>query len=354
MDNQKNIAYNKILILNLGGLGDLLLATPALRSLKERYPKSEVSLLIVPRTYELAKDLPYLSAIFLFNKRFSFPALWQNLRLFLKLRRMRFDLLLNMRTLVSARSAFLIRLMLLAIRPGIKAGRDTNGRGKFFDIRVPETDGDSGYEMDYNNQLVEYLKAEVSDKRIDFQIRESEVKKIEQVLKSQGLSAGELLIGMHLGGNPSHRWPIKNFIGLKKELERRLPCKFVLTADAEETGLAAEFIKADSEKIINFSGRLNLKELGALIQRCDVYITNDTAPMHIAAVMKTPLIALFGAGYLKGFDPRNISENATVLDKKIECSPCNKIVCARLKCMEAISVEEVLAAVLAALKTKTP
>ena len=91
-------------------------------------------------------------------------------------------------------------------------------------------------------------------------------------------------------------------------------------------------------------------KLTALIKIAGLFITNDTGPMHIAAALGTPLVAIFGPGYLDRFDPRHISDKAKVLYKKSDCAPCDKFRCSLQKCLSAIYPEEVAEAGLSLLK----
>lgn len=69
------------------------------------------------------------------------------------------------------------------------------------------------------------------------------------------------------------------------------------------------------------SGKTSIMQLAALIKRCSVFVTNDTGAMHLAAILKVPLIAIFAGGHIRRFDPRNISENARVIRANLDCSP---------------------------------
>lgn len=357
MDNKENINYNKILIINLGGIGDILLSTPALKALRNFYPQSNISLLVVPRVYDLVKDLPYINDIFVFHFRFKnksfLLALFKDLNALLILRRKQFDLAVNMRTLVSKGSALKIKFLLDIIRPKLKAGRDTQGKGIFFDIKIPETDVGQKYEMDYDIETVRSLGIDVQDKSIDFKIDEEDFKKINQILEKEGIGPSDILICVHPGGKPSHRWPIKNFAEVINEISKKIVCKFVITGEKDEVDLGHELMKTTDKRLINFIGQLDLKELGAAIRRCSLYISNDTAPIHIAALLKTPLLAIFGGGDLTRFDPRHISDKTIVLYKKQDCAPCNRTNCDSIKCLKAISPEEVVQAALNLLKAHT-
>ncbi|MCM8763264.1 MAG: glycosyltransferase family 9 protein [Candidatus Omnitrophica bacterium] len=342
MDN-KEINYKKILVINLGGIGDLLLSTPALRALKNKFSDAKISLLVVPRAYELVKDFAFIDEVFIFHK--TLRKIFKNFKVLFDLRKEHFDLAINMRTLVSKRSAREIKFLLDFIRPKIKAGRDTEGRGYFFDVKIPEKDFGERYEMEYDINLAGLLGAEVIDKNIDFKIDKTDLRKVDEILNKEGISEKDILIGIHPGGEPSRRWPIENFAKVMININEKISCKFVITGTIEENNLADKLIKITKLEAINFMGKLKIKELAALIKRCRLFITNDTGPMHIAAILQTSLVAIFGPGWPARYDPRNISDKAIVLYQKVDCSPCNKVSCADLKCLKIISPKEVTDAV---------
>lgn len=343
-------ADSKILIVNLGGIGDMLLSLPALRALKNSYPESKLSMLVSPKNYTFVKGLSYVDEVFMFNLEYGgsifLDKVIPNLLTLITLRKKKFDLAVNMRTLVSKKSAKKIKLMLDIIRPGFMAGRDTQGRGEFFDIKIRETDIGEKYEMEYDIDTVAALGVLVTDRSIDFNIDEKSLSRIGDILLQENISSGDILIGIHPGGMLSRRWSIDNFAQVIKTIDKQIKCRFVMTGGADECHLALELAGISGVKVVNMSGRLNLKELGALIKRCNVYISNDTGPMHIAAILKVPLVAILGPGDINRFDPRHISDNVKVMYNKVDCSPCNKKECDFMKCLNAISPEMVIGAVL--------
>jgi len=333
-----------ILIINLGGIGDLILSTPALKALRRRYAGARISLTVVPDVYEAAREMSYVDETFVFDARAAFSNARKNLETLLKMRKRKFDLAVNMRTLVSAFSAFKMRYLLDMINPRLKAGRDTAGRGAFFDIRIEETVFGDKHEMDYDIDMAEALDASVIDRSIDFKIDARSMEKARKMLKDNGVADGDLLIGVHTGGKPSHRWPLENFFAFMKKMSEKTRCKFVVTGDGQDAARIDEMRKESDMKIVNAAARLNIRELGGLIKMCGLYISNDTGPMHIAAAFKTPLVAIFGPGYLRRYDPRAISDKAVVLYHKACCAPCDRIRCDKMECLKKILPEEVMEA----------
>lgn len=344
-----------ILIINLGGIGDILLSIPAMRALRDLYPQAEISMLVTSRVYEIAERLSYIDKVFTFNIRyggsFSFNNTLKNFKALFALRKKRFDIAINMRTLFSNRSAKKIKFLLDIIKPKTRVGRDTEGKGYFFDVKIPETKKGQKYEMEYDIDTVKALGAEVIDKNIDFEIDEESIEKVNKILEKEDMSKNAILIGIHPGGMPSRRWPIENFSCVIDEVHKKILSKFLITGGREELSLAKKLMKITNAKIINLSGKLNIIELSALIKRCNLFISNDTGPMHIAAILRTPLVAIFGPGDITRFDPRNISNKTVVLYKNAECAPCEKVECKNLKCLKVISPKEVTEATLTLLKT---
>jgi len=341
MDNQK-INYKNILIINLGGIGDILLSTPALRALKDAYPQAKIAIMVVPRVYEFVKNLSYIDKAVIFHMNLS--GIISDIKTLFDLRKKHFDLAVNMRTLVSKKSAKKIKTMLDMIKPRVKAGRDTEGRGYFFDIKINESDTSQRYEMEYDIELAELLGVKVIDRKVNFNIPQESIAKVNGILDKFKVEKKDILIGIHPGGKPSHRWPIRYFYETIAQLDKEKKCRFVITGDRHELSLAKYIIKNSSADIINLCAKLNIVELGALMQRCNVFIANDTGIIHIAAALNAPLVAIFGPGFLGRYDPRQISDKAIVLYKQVECAPCNKIECEDLKCLNAISVDAVLKA----------
>lgn len=338
-----------ILIINLGGIGDLLLSTPALRALRKAHPEAEISVLATAGVYEIVKSLSYIDKVFTFNleygKIFPFSKSLRNLKILSILRKKQFDVAINMRTLVSDRGARKVKILLAIIRPGMKVGRDTEGRGYFFDIKIPETIVGTKHEMEYHIDTVKALGAEVIDRTIDFEIDEESIENVNKILE-EDISKDVILIGFHPGGRPSRRWPIENFVKVAEDVHKRISCKLVATGGESEISLIKELVRASHAEIINLAGMLSIKELGALIKRCNLFVSNDTGPMHISAILGTPLVAIFGPGDIAHYDPRNISDKAVVLYEKVDCAPCAKIKCQTIKCLKKIHPEEVIEATL--------
>ncbi len=340
----KKIAAEKILVINLGGIGDVILSTPALRALRLAYPGSKIYFLSVKRVNELSRRMTYIDEALYLDLCLSMGSLTHNAKVVAYLNRLKVDLAVNMRTIVSNVGALKLRALLGLIAPGVTAGRDTEGMGSFFGVKIPESRIGEKSEMEYDLDLAMALGADVIDRKPDLPRDEASSVKIEEMLaRYRGISQSDVLIGVHPGGKPSHRWPAEKFAEVIDAIAGRVKAKFIITGDDEDAETARYIISRSKADIIDSTGKLDLAELTALINHCSLYISSDTAAMHIAAILKVPLVAIFGPGYLKRFDPRNISKDAIVIKRDTACSPCDRSICPRPVCLSGIPAGEVTA-----------
>lgn len=335
----------KILIINLGGIGDLLLSLASVRALRGAYRGAVIDIMVVEHAGEFVRTSGLFDGIYLYK-----ACIPKNLPLFFSLRRNRYDLAINMRTMVSALGALKMYILLKAINGKIWAGRDTNGYGRFFDIRIPETWRGDKYEMEYDIELAEKLGAEIEDRSVSFRVGPECAGVVDGLLKAANISGSDIVVGIHPGGKPSRRWPLENFAEVMRQINGAAACTFVITGDGEDAYLAGKLAGISGVKAVNMAGVLSLEELGALMKRCRLFISNDTAAMHIAAALKVPLVAIFGPGNLKRFDPRNILKDAVVIFKETACAPCERKSCRKMECLKTIAPDEVASAALKLLK----
>jgi ADP-heptose:LPS heptosyltransferase len=126
--------------------------------------------------------------------------------------------------------------------------------------------------------------------------------------------------------------------------------RVVVTGSEEEINIANDLIDMARSKVINAVGETTIMQLAALLKRCKVFVTSDSAPMHIASAMGTSFVALFGpTDSRRHFEP---TERGVVIHKKVNCGPCYKSDCKKVLCMERISVDEVFKAVMEKLEDR--
>lgn len=342
-----------ILIINLGGVGDLLLSTPALRSLRKLYPRARLVLLTVPRSAQIMEDFPYLDELITFDFRneesremrtlLGIPQLIKVCLFLISLRGRKFDMLINMRTLASFGGALKMAFIFYIIGAKYRVGRNTDGRGFFLSLKIPEKLFGKMHEGDYDLQLVKLLGGEIDERKLELKINEEDNIYINDFFKKNSISPEDILIAVNPGAPwPSKRWPVENFAQVIERLSEKLKCIIIITGDSKEMEIAQRLNKLTRARTIISTGKTNIKQFAALVKRCNLFITNDTGAMHVAAAMNTPMVAIFGPGYLDRYRPYGNPDRFFVLHKKVDCAPCDLIRCNSLKCFKLILVEEVL------------
>lgn len=341
----------KILAIELGGLGDLLLATPSLRALKRRYPDAALHVLAIPRSAEIIEGLDYVDEVRLLDLADAKPSRWllrpaslpRLLRALWALRCEHYDATVNLRTISSFGGAVKMAAVFWCCGSALKAGRDTEGRGFFLNRRVPEKDFDQVLEAEFAARVVRALDARVDDLEPDLPISDGDRRAVDALLHAHGLGERALL-GLNPGAAwPSKIWPVERFAHVADAMSREFGCDVVVTGSPGERPLAEQLVERAGAPVVSLAGETSLKQLAALIQRVRVYITNDTGPMHIAAAVGARLIGIFGPGEYDRYKPIGPADRVVALRANVDCSPCPRYACESMKCLFAISVHDVLA-----------
>ena len=163
-----------------------------------------------------------------------------------------------------------------------------------------------------------------------------------------GLSAvSGPIFGINPGAEygPAKRWPIERFIDAAKEIQKKINCAWIVFGGRNETDMASQIQSALSgQAIFNVAGRTSLRELMSLMKLCRVFLTNDTGPMHVAAALGVPVMAIFGSTSPELTAPLAANESLLkILRSDAPCSPCFLRECPiDFRCMKGIGVERVV------------
>jgi lipopolysaccharide heptosyltransferase II len=176
-------------------------------------------------------------------------------------------------------------------------------------------------------------------------------KNVDELLNSQWLSQAQKVVGINISASArwnTKLWPMEHVISLCEELGAK-DIRVVITGTAQDQAQANVLINSlKNTKIINACGKTNINELAVLIKKCQVFISPDSSPLHIASAVGTPFIALFGPTDARRHLPPG--SNYVVISKKLNCSPCYKTKCRHKRCMMQINPAEVFEAVMKLLK----
>lgn len=336
----------KILLVNLAGLGDIVMMTPAVRAIKAAYPDAVLELLTIDRSKELAEGIPGIDKIHsvpIAYRAMGPRALFAFLRTLWALRRVRFDALVNFSLVSSCGGLLKARLINLLVKPALASCRALKGLGAAGDFTVYEEFVEQKSEVELTAKLLAPLGLAPRDLYIHYEPVLEEKKKVSLDLAERGLS-GRPVIGLNPGAfRPSRRWPLTKWKELAGLIAEKYPqALLVVTGSASERDMAEEL--KISDRVFSAAGVYSVRENAALYGLMDVFITNDTGPMHLAAAVGTKAVCIFGPGDHWRFAPSVPDAKKRIVRKAAPgCDiPCYKFDCADQTCFEGISAADVL------------
>ncbi len=312
----------RILVVSTTGVGDSLWGSPAIRALRKKHPKGYIALLTSPIGKQLFQNNPHLDEIFTIKN----PALLSSIKLLGTLRKKTFD------------TTFIFHLSQRPILPLVSlAGPSkivgTEGINKGLDHLL--TNPIKKSPIHEIQRRLNIAGCESSSPEMELFLTET-----ENEIALKHLPNTHPIIGMHPGSKDKYKqWSPKHFVELGRRLAKEKGATLMITGDKGEA-LLAEQIASSIPSAISVAGKLSVRITAALIKKFDLYITNDTGPMHIAFALGTPTLALFASTDPKLCGPYQIS-HGIIFQKPRSCTPCIQKKCRLPFCMEQISPDEV-------------
>lgn len=311
----------------------MIQALPVLRLLKLHFRDAEIFWWIDSALATLLEGDPDLTGVVRFErKRWCKPQYWpEMLRSIQWLREQDFDLVIDLQCLArSGAFAWLARGKFLIGLDEVREG----ARG-FYDLAVPRKSFHT-HAVDWYLAVLPKLGVPVHQ---NFQWLPARPE-ISAAVKSKWKTDGAIWITLQPGARwGNKRWPAENFAGLVRLLAKKFPgARFAILGGGEDKPLGELISHAAPEYCLNLCGETSLPEMIEWIRLCDLMVTNDTGPMHVAAALGKPLVAIFGPTEPRRTGPYGQLEN--VLRIELPCSPCLKGYCTYEKpneCLNAIS-----------------
>ena len=347
LDIYREVLNNfKILVIKLSSLGDVILSTAALRAIREKFPQAnyKISLLIGEEAKDILLRCPYIDELLvcdLKNKDKGLKGLWGVGRI---LRKKNFDLVIDLQN--SRASHILAYLSGCINRYGYN--------NKKFAFLLNQTVYEHKPLVDpvtHQFKILKMLGIDLLNNSLELWPSSEDQKAVDELLNAQWLSQAQKVVGINISASKrwsTKLWPLEYLICLCEELGLK-DIRVIITGTCQDQAQANLLINSlKNTKIINACGKTNINELAVLIKKCQVFISADSSPLHIASSVGTAFIALFGpTDALRHLPPGN---NYVVINKKLHCSPCYKTKCRTKRCMVQISPAEVFEAVIKLLK----
>jgi heptosyltransferase-2 len=312
---QKKI--EKILVIRFSSLGDVVLTTPALETLKSKFPQSQIYILTKTRYSELLQHDPRLNALIEFDSQNEHKGLKGFKRLLKELNSNEFDLLIDLHS--NLRSFFLRHL----VKSDIKIKYRKRWFSRFLMVHFKFLNTKPVSTLESYLGIFKKLKIEPEQKMPALFVGQEDVEFSKKFLLEAGIKKDDIVIGVHPGARwETKRWDKDKFEQVCRNLTRKENYRVILFGDTEDKELIRNIAeKLPNSKVIRAIG-LPLSELMSLIKNCDCLITNDSGPMHIAEALNVPVVAIFGPTHPKlGFAP--IGPESLVLCANVKCSPCS-------------------------------
>lgn len=344
-------------------LGDVLMSTPTVAALRAAYPAARLDFFVGTWAKPAIEGNPHLDNIVdcgeVSARRIGLASYWELVR---RLRQGCYDV-----CFVLERSAFVTLLPLLA---GVRyrIGLDSKGRG--FPLTSRVACDQVRHEVEQYLAVARAIGATLKQPRLEFYVSPSEVARATAFLTEIGQrevranaefeTADDAamhrrpLVAIHPGGgaNPgmallAKRWSPARFAAIADRLAEEYGARVLVVGAASDIPVAREMRAEMRSMAIDLAGRFGIRELGAILARCDLFVGNDSGPTHLAVAVGTPVVAIFGPTDERVYGP--YSPDSVAVASVMPCRPCFKDgsmpSCRSMQCIAAVTVEQVWRAV---------
>ncbi len=332
----------RILIARTDRLGDVVLSTPVIKFLREKYPRAYIAFMVRPENRDVVANNPYLDEVLLYDKNHYHKSLFKTLVFALGLRKKKFD------TAIALHPENRVHIMLFVAGIPVRIGYDRK-LGVLLTKRLPHHKQEGlKHEIDYNFELIKELglDTEGADRRPYMVTSSADKELVDSVLRDHDLKRD--MIAVHPGAScPSKRWMPERFAEVAKRLSREYKADIVLVGGDETVEYSRVVASSIGPEARNFTGMLRVGELAELLSRCRVFISNDSGPVHVAVARGTPVVVIFGRKD-PGLSPRRwgpVGADSVVLHGDAGCSVCKAHNCEKeFECLKAVTAEDVFKA----------
>jgi lipopolysaccharide heptosyltransferase II len=337
----------KILILKPSSLGDVVQALPVLRLIKRHLPASEIFWWLDSSLAPLLEDDPDLTGVVRFERRrWAAPRHWPEMLQSIRwMREQQFDWVIDLQCL--ARSGAFAWLANGKFLIGLDEVRE--GARGFYDVAVRRASFHT-HAVDWYLAVLPRLGVPVHNHFAWLPERPEVAAEVKRKWPAafNAIPHSALRTPQFIAIQPGARWlnkhwPVEYFAELVRRLARKFPgARFAILGDGGDKPIGGIISRSEPERCLNLCGQTSLLEMVEWIRLCGLMITNDTGPMHVAAALGKPLVALFGPTEPRRTGPYGQLQNVLRLD--LPCSPCLKSYCTYAKpneCLKALSPAEV-------------
>lgn len=334
----------KILIRATNWVGDAIMALPALRAVRNRFPHADIAILARPYVADIYREQGICNQLVVYDSQTKHAGILGRERLAAELRGQKFDVALLLQNAFDA--AWLVW------RAGIpeRIGYARDGRGFLLTkpIPVPKTGEIPPHEKFYYLELLRragWIDSVPDEYVITLNVSELRRRRAEEFLVQSGARRNSLRIAIGAGASygSAKCWPPSRFAELANRLQSESDADVILFGTASEAAVTRAISSELHRPPIDLTEKTSIADLPALLSHCHLFIGNDSGAMHVAAAVGLPVVAVFGPTDPYGTAP--VTPRCTIVQQKPYCSPCFLRHCPTdHRCMRAITPEMVEAA----------
>lgn len=337
-----NIPIKKILVIQLGDIGDVVWAIPAFWALKAAFPRAALSVLVRNPNGDLLSDDPHIDKIFQVDQQ----SLFKGLPLLKNLRREKFDLLFDLRA--DDRGAFISFFSGARIKAALYySGLFWRNRAFTHLVDPPPVKENILGAAEQSLKIIRGFAIKETTSTPQIFVAEKLKDKLSTLLTEEKIETKYGWVSI----NPFSRWSYKEWDmdkwrQLASFIWQKYKMPVIITSSATEKKRAAALVATSLSPIYNLAGKTTLREMAALLQMSRLHIGVDSAAPHIAAAVGTPTITIYGPSDWRDWAPTG-DKNMVVLPD-MDCSPCHKKGCdgkGRSICLDNLPVAKVQNAV---------
>jgi heptosyltransferase-1 len=338
----------KILIVQPSRIGDVVFTMPSAVALRKKFPHAWIGWVVDERCAPLLAGHPAVDEVIVFDR--SKASLSYILDFRRKLREMQIDLSLDFHGLF--KSAFVVALAGARFRLGSSSTYGMKELAWLFSTEIAPP-SPQAHCVQRHLQVARDLGC--ADEPCSYQISVGNAAReaIKQICKSAGLDVEKPFVALHPGGGwLSRRWPAESFAKLIDRLVGEIGIEVALIGGKEggagECGIDEGIMKSLSSSAVNLTGKMELSQLVAFLEKATVFVGNEAGPMHIAVALGRPVVGIIGPTNPERTGP--FGGNARFVRASVPCQPCRNRNCKTIECMRLITVDGVFNAVAASLK----
>ncbi len=309
---------NKVLIIFLAGIGDLILFTPVLKGLLRHYKNCDISVIVPPELVQCARNMPYFAEVAACETSSEYNQLRRILelvRLCVYVVKKKYDMVITPLAVDCITASILTYLG----RSNKKIGYTSDKRRRIFTECIKITPVE--HDVVQNLKVLSILDIGCFDKKTEFYISKKDVEDADMFLKEHGIDEKNTLIAIHPLTNVKKRnWPAERFARLGCKISRAYGANIIIFGDSKQRKDAEKIGRVIGEKAVVQAGETSIQAAAAILKRCKLLICNDSSMMHIAAAIGTPMVAVWGPS--NHMRRAYFEDDQIVVRKNLPCSPC--------------------------------